>query len=328
MRASIRILLLASVANGAGSALVAADDIPTVKIPDAYMTGQGPAGPERPAAFPTRAPGAAAEKPAAINGTLYAVIAPTYTGSGGTLSYLRLFNGASAASNFSITVVGSPSGRTYGTANIQVPRSGSPQYSLTQVLQNANAAALNGGDTSYALYVQNPDTAAGYQHVIYNDKNGFFENVSLCNSLLNQAVASVSSTAVLTNVHTSRLPTYPVQIELHNYWNAAVTYRVTLIDSQTGTVVGTPVNVQTAPNASYSMPMSFFETNAGWSPGADQYHVNLFVTDPAGGQPYNMLGQTILNSQLAANISMSMACAVNKPASTGDYGGGPGLNGY
>ncbi|MDX2144491.1 MAG: hypothetical protein SFV19_14130 [Rhodospirillaceae bacterium] len=332
MRTSYRLMLLATAGIGAmGLALAsaAADDIPTVKIPDEYVTGIGPAGLERPASFPARAqPSSGGEKAAALNGTLYAVVAPTYNGAGGTLSYLRLFNGASAPSNFSITVVGSPTGRTYGTANIQVGRSASPQYTLTQILQNANAAALNGGDTSYALYIQNPDAAAGYQHVTYNSVNGFFENVSVCNALLNQAVGTISSSAVLTNVHTSRIAGYPSQVEFHNYWNAPVTYRVTLVDSATGTVVGSPVNVQTAPNASYSMPFTFFEQQAGWAPTANQFHANLVITDTSGGPPYNLVGQSIVNSTLSANVSMSTACAVNKPASAGDYGGGPGLNGY
>jgi hypothetical protein len=327
MRASFRLALLVTVAVGAmGPAL--ADDIPTVKIPDEYVTGIAPGGVERPASFPQAAANSGGERPASLNGTLYAVVAPTYNGAGGTLSYLRLFNGANAPSNFSITVVGSPSGTTYGTANIQVGRSASPQYTLTQILQNANAAALNGGDTSYALYIQNPDAATGYQHVTYNSNNGFFENVSVCGSLLNQSVGTISSSAVLTNVHTSRIAGYPAQIEIHNYWNAPVTYRVTLIDSTTGAVVGTPVNVQTAPNASYSMPFTFFEQQSGWAPSASQFHANIVVTDPAGGPPYNVLGQSIVNSVLSANVNMSTACSVNKPAGTGDYSGGPGLNGY
>jgi hypothetical protein len=325
---------MTSVAALAGlTATAAGDDIPTIKIPDAYLTGIAPAGlglaPPSAAAAAERAARAekaqSAEKAAAINGTLYAVVAPTFNNPAGTLSYIRLFNGAAGPSNFSITIVGSPSGNTYGTANIQVARSASPQYTLTQILQNANAGPLAGGDTSYSLYIQNPDPMSGYQHVTYNAVNGFFENVSVCSKLLNQALAENTSSAVLTNVHTTRIAAYPSQVELHNYWNAPVTYRVTVLDAATGEVKGA-VNVQTAANASYTMPMSFFQNAVGWTPTENQFHANLVVTDPSGGPPYNLLGQSIVNQQLSATINMSTVCAVN--TSAGSYSGGPGLNGY
>lgn len=331
MRISLRLLISASVVAGFASAGQGADDIPTLDV-RAFMTGQAPqglGGPTPPSATEQseRAARAASapEKQSAINGTLYAVVAPTYNNPNATLSYIRLFNGAAGPSNFSITIVGSPTGRNYGTASIQVGRSASPQYSLTQILQNGNAGALTGGDTSYSLYIQNPDAMSGYQHVTYNAVSKFFENASVCTSLLNQAVAANSSSAVLINVHTSRIAEYPSQVEIHNFWNVAVTYRVTLLDSDTGTVRGT-VNVLTAPNASYSIPMASLESQSGWSPTASQFHANLVVTDPSGGPPYNMLGQSIINQQLAASINMSTTCAVNSSTST--YAGGPGLNGY
>jgi len=306
-----------------------AQDIPTMNLAP-YLVGMAPAGLEgpTPSAAPTDLPAkaAAAEKASAVNGTLYAVVAPTYNSPNGTLSYIRLFNGANGPSNFSITVVGSPSGTTYGTANIQVARSASPQYSLTQILQNANAGALASGDTSYSLYIQNPDPMSGYQHVTFDNASRFFENVSVCNSLLNQAVASNTSSAVLTNVHTSLIAGYPSQIELHNFWNAAVTYRLTVLDSNTGAVLGV-INMATAPNASYVIPMTSVQSQLGWTPSAGQFHVNIVVTDPSGGPPYNMLGQSIVNQTLGANVSMSTTCAVNNPASS-SYSGGPGLNGY
>jgi hypothetical protein len=328
--------LLMSVAAVAGFAAVGntADDLPTLNSQQ-FLSGMAPAGfggPTPPTAAESAERAARAEKAAssekasAINGTTYAVVAPTYNNPNGTLSYIRLFNGAAGPSNFSITIVGSPSGRTYGTASIQVPRSASPQYSLTQILQNGNAAALNGGDTSYSLYIQDPDPMSGYQHVTYSEASKFFENVSVCSSLLNQAVAASTSSAVLTNVHTSRISTYPAQIELHNYWNAAVTYRLTAIDSVTGAVLGA-INVPTAPNASYLIPMSSLETQMAWTPTANQFHVNIVVTDPAGGTPYVTLGQSIINESLAANISMGTTCAVNN-SSASSYSGGGGLNGY
>lgn len=154
-------LFLSAMVLAALSAPVVAEEIPTMDI-EQYRIGAAPAGSglNRPARSATETQSSAArERSSAINGTLYSVIAPTYNGA--TQSFIRLFNGAQQASVFSVTVVGSPSGNTYGTANISVPRSASQQLSLGQILSLAGAGALTGGDTSYALYVQNPDTSVG-----------------------------------------------------------------------------------------------------------------------------------------------------------------------
>ncbi len=317
-RGSVFAILLAA---GFASAAAVADDIPTVQIPDAYLTGQAPAG------VPGLDRPASTEKPAAINGTLYAVIAPTYDGSNGTQSFFRLFNGAATATTFSITVVGSPTGRTYGTGTVLVPSNASPQYSLSEIRTIANnAATLNGGDTSYAVYLQNPEVTAGYQHVTYNNGNGFFENASVCSRLLNDAIRTVSNSAVLLNVTTSVPTAYPSTVQIHNVWNAAVTYRFTVVAANDGAIKGS-VNVQTAANASYSMPFTFFQNSVTWTPTASQIYANLIVTDVSGAAPSEILGQSIVNQTLSAEINMTTACAVNAAAASGGVADG-GLNGY
>src|SRR5690348_10087519 len=83
------------------ASLTADEAVPTVRTPETSMTGSAPAGMVKaPAA--AKAAGAP-EKPAAVNGLLYAVIAPTYLGQGGTNSFIRLFNGGSTAATITIT---------------------------------------------------------------------------------------------------------------------------------------------------------------------------------------------------------------------------------
>lgn len=306
----------------------AAADLPTWSIED-FRMGAAPAGVEgleRPAAAATEAKASTRERSSAINGTLYSVIAPTYNGAGGTTSFIRLFNGAPQSSIFSVTVVGSPSGRTYGSANISVPRSASRQFSLAEILTLAAAGALTGGDTVYALYVQNADQYTGWQHVTFNASNNFFENNSLCNTTLNQQIAS-TSTQVLVNVHTTRLAAFPSKFLIHNYWNAPVTYRVTAIDSVTGTVINA-INMQTAANASYEVPVSQLQTQLNFTPAVGQNHINLFVTDPTGAPPYEVIGHSVFNQGLSADLNLTTVCAVNGTTSTTMSSEGPGLNGY
>lgn len=131
------------------------------------------------------------------------------------------------------------------------------------------------------------------------------------------------------NVHTSRLAAFPSEIQLHNYWNAAVAYRLTAIDAATGTVIGA-ITVNAGPNASYSIPESAIETQLNFTPTAAQTHINIFATDPTGAPPYEVLGQTITNTTLSAQINMSTACAVNSLSggTSSDPFSGGGLNGY
>ena len=101
------------------------------------------------------------------------MVSPTYTGANGSTSYLRLFNGnQSAAATFTIVVVGTCTGNTYGTANISVPSDASPQFPLSTILTLAGAGALSGCDSNsgdgYALYIQSTEPTAGYEHVTFN----------------------------------------------------------------------------------------------------------------------------------------------------------------
>jgi hypothetical protein len=278
-----------------------------------------------------RAASASAERPAAVNGSLYAVVSPTYTAP--TQSFLRLFNGSNATATFTVTMIGSSSGRNYGTATIQVPAKASPQYTVmttgtgdtTSIQVRAGAASLDAADSSYSLYIQSTEQTAGYQHVTYNGDNNFFENNSICKYLLN-ANMTPSNYLVLNNVHTTQLAgnQFPSKITLYNYWNDAVTYNISLVDSVTGTALGS-FNVNAAANSVYEFPASTLQSSANFTPTASQIHMNVYIFDAAGSPPA-MVGQSIINAGLQnAQINMSTACAVNAPvSSSGGVSGGIG----
>lgn len=260
------------------------------------------------------------EKPAAVDGTAYAVIAPIFNDPAASQSYIRLFNGGASTANITVTVIGSPSGRTYGTATVAVPANASPQYAITLLLQLANAAALNGGDDQYALYLQSPEAKAGYQHVTFNAQTTLFQNASVCSSLINE-VMGISSGRVLTNVHTSRLAAYPSSISIHNYRNVPVMYRLTVIDAGAvsfvgaispgaGAIIGSQ-DVVVGANTTYTKPFSFFETALSWTPTSYQYHANIIVTNPSGNTSYELISQAIINQTQGGQLDMSIVCAIN-----------------
>lgn len=263
MRPISQILWQIVLSLGLMSSVLAQSEISSIQIPDAYSVGRAPANIAVESGFRAASSedgsadasdvqtgqAAATEDASTLNGTLYAVIAPTFDGSNVTTSFFRFVNGGAASSQFSVSVVGSPSGDSYGTALIDVPTRASPQYSLSGLRTLAGAPGLENGDTSFALYMQNTDPASGYQHVIFNNDNSFFENASICGTTFEDALSAVANSKVLINVHTSLLAPWPSQIEIHNFWNAPVTYTVTIVEAVTGTVMG-QVNVDTEANSS------------------------------------------------------------------------------
>ena len=273
---------------------------------------------------------------AILNGTLYAVVAPVYDGSNGSTSFIRLFGGVGVAtSTFTIRVVSTATGATLGSVLIPVPKHASPQYSFATLLSLAHATTA--ADHGYAIYIQNQEPTSGYQHVAFNGASGLFENDSLCSYPLNQSIAAAYPSLVVTNVHTDKLsagPTsYPAQIDIHNYWNAASTFGVYVYDAGTadgatgviradaGTLVGSKQYTVGA-NASLSLAFTKIQQDIGWTTNASQLHANIIVTDITNQAPVEVINVAIVNTQLGGTVNMSTTCAVNAPPATTKTGGG------
>lgn len=250
---------------------------------------------------------ASAEEPdrtQAVNGNLHTIIAPTYNGAGGNTSFIRFFNSSTGnSSTFSITVVGSPSSNTYGTGTLQVPANASFQRSLTEILTLTNSGPLTGGDTNYSVYVRNSDGGAAFQHVIYNNINGFFEDVTVCQFFSGAQHNRV--VPLVANMHTSRLSGYPSEIAIHNYTNASRSYVASVFDSITGTFIGN-VPVTVGANTTVRLTSTQIEQTLNFSPSPTQFHVNVKLGD-AGSE----LNLTALISHLVLNTAFSAPPTLN-----------------
>ena len=265
------------------------------------------------------------ERSQELDGRRYAVIAPLYV-TPPFLSYIRLINAGDTAAAFSISVVGSGTAASYGTATYLVPTAATLQLSMSSILVDANAASRQAADSQFSFYIQSPAPLAGYQHVTLNEAAGYFGNASVCKYKLQEVQRELASQVMLPSVHTSRLAAagYPAQIELHNFANAPITYRFYVRDETTGILLNPAgIDFPTRANASYVIPWSQIEQQIGLVPTESQLRVNLVVVDAAGAPPHILLGQTIVNATLSTAINMTGACAVNKPPANGDGGGLP-----
>lgn len=317
MRTGLK-MLTAVLCAGVSITALAGDNVVPVFDSEKYFLSQKPA---------TAAPAAAGvdrERPQAVNGALYAVVAPLYV-TPPFLSYLRLFNGGGTPATFTVSVVGSGTSNNYGSATYTVPTAAARQFSMSSILVDANAVTRDSADEQFSFYIQSPQPLAGYQHVTLHESAKFFENASVCKYNLQDVIREASSQVVLPSIHTSRLSAagYPSQIELHNFANAPVTYRFFIRDEFTGDLLG-QTDFPTRANASYTIPWSQIESAIGFVPNPDQIRANLIVTDPSGAPPAILLGQTIVNTTLGVSINMTNACAVNRGVSTVDNGGLPG----
>ena len=112
MRVGLK-MLTAVLCAGASVAALAADRAATTMDSEKFLVGQ----------FEGAVPAAGApgrERAQAVNGNLYAVVAPLYV-TPPFLSYLRLVNAGGTAATFTVTVVGSGTATAYGTATYTVP---------------------------------------------------------------------------------------------------------------------------------------------------------------------------------------------------------------
>jgi len=313
-RVGAQILSAALILTGATTAFAAPalpppSDEPAIMIPEKYIKGRGPAGmgapietPETVATLSEQKKKALAEpeRPQAVLGSLYTVIGPVFRGdpgSGNNTSYIRFGHAQATASTLLITVVGSPSGRVYGTTNLTLPPLAIPQYSYSDILDAANADDLNGGDDNLFFYVRKttPSHAWGFQHVIFNNDNLFFENVGVCTWDSSYEYSAINR--VLPHIHTSLVGGYPSQVFIHNYYNANLTFQMVLTNVNTGEVVGNKSFIL-GPNATVFAPMSYFEEQFGINVAALQvYQVNAYFA------PVSTTGYYLLPAHMMLNIS-------------------------
>jgi hypothetical protein len=240
----------------------------------------------------------------------YTVIAPIFLGGNQNYSYIRFPNGGTETATFNVTLVGSPTARNYGTLSLSVPRFSSPQYGVLDFFKTLGLTSFGPGDTGVSLYIQSPQGGnhVGFQHVVWNSTTGFFENASVC--AFKPAVDYSGLSQALFNVHTSIVRGYPGTVFLHNYSPTETAYRANVYDASNGAYLG-GFSMSAPANATVSMDMSAVEKAIAFTPGPNQYHVNIQFLPPPGGA-WNAIASVAINDQqIQAYTNMSMVCSVN-----------------
>ncbi len=257
------------------------------------------------------------ERPSVVDGTQHTVVAPILRGEANNYSFIRLGNGGLLPTTFNVTVVGSPSGESYGTAEYEVAPWASPQYSIADILDEIGVSELRAEDNQISLYLKSPHQGnlPVFQHVVWNSMTGFFENASRCTFREDVDYSQVNR--ALINVHTSRIGNYPATVFLHNYADFEVTYRGNVFDARDGTLLGA-VNFNMMANETRAVDFADIENEIDFVPESDQYHANIIFQEVDADDFYLLALQGIRNIQLEAFTNMSVACVVN-PSSTSGF---------
>jgi hypothetical protein len=259
----------------------------------------------------------------------YAVIAPVFASASGASSYIRLFSGTGGqgqTSTFTFSVVGIPSARQYGANySIAIPYMASVQFSIQDILAVTRAGALNSGDTSYAVYLKNPDAQAGYQHVTYNAETALFENGNNCHTSINEQMIAAQNAMVVTNLHMPTIPAYPSTVTIHNHSATPTTYAldvhaggVATVSGATATVASTAGNLlcqvsRTVPaNSSATIPFSTISSLPECAAADNQFYANIKLRNIAGGPPDATVAHWVRVNRYGGDSNLGGVCAINR----------------
>ena len=246
---------------------------------------------------------AESERASAFSGYGYTVIARVFLGDGGNLSYLRFLNLSGSTSSVTATIVGSPSGRNYGSVNVGIPNHASRQIPITQFMSDVGISGLTSPDDRLGVYLRSDGSPVAVQHVLYSEGSGFFENMSTCQN------SSVSdSNAALMNVHTTSISEYESFVTIYNYTSAAASHEIQVYEAASGAFKG-QVTVSVDANSTFEQRFGWFERQLDWTPSSTEYHANLLAF-PQSGSRGALVFHTVFNNRLGAFLNLTNFCTI------------------
>ena len=240
----------------------------------------------------------------ALPGASFKTYQATYTvagGTGGQLPYWKIYN---FTTKTSIDIMGSPVDwssniTTYVqrivdkiNAYVSVPE-------FTAVADGIRFTVTGGTDEFYGGTVPS--------YVVPAASAGAFTFVTATFVPATSGVACGSSSACLGNVHSSLISQYPSFLQIYNP-GVARTLKLTLIDSITGSTIGTPV-IDIAATSSNTVTIASLEQKIGLQPRLYHYNVRTesgftgyathFVNNLTAGVLTNMTDKCVINSVTA-----------------------------
>lgn len=226
------------------------------------------------------------------------VMAPIFAASSGIQSYLRFINPTDTAGEVAIQFSDASGNILREICRVGVKPNYAGQLgmdSLTEACQLAESDAAT-------LSISYTSDFIGYiQHVVWNPTGGSLTNFSVCSK-------AAESRNYLTNVHSSKITTYPSRISITNTSDVAKSFKLDFTDSQDQSLsVGTWESPVLAAKAHGLYKIPDIETDLGYSPpesGGFHYTVQFDASSTGG-----ILGHFVDNLDAGVITEFTARCA-------------------
>ena len=226
------------------------------------------------------------------------VMSPVFSVSSGSQSYIRIINPTNTSGEIAIKFSDSNGQVLQEICRIPINANVAGQLGMNTITRNCGFAESN----TTTLSMSYTSDFVGYvQHVVWNPSGGSLTNFSVCSK-------AADSANYLTNVHSSKITTYPSRISITNTSDAAKSFKLDVSDSQDPSiVVGTwesPV-LAAKGHALYRIPE--IEKDLGYSPpDSGGFHYTMeFNASSTGG----VLGHFVDNLDAGVVTEFTARCA-------------------
>ncbi|MBP02651.1 MAG: hypothetical protein CMM25_07565 [Rhodospirillaceae bacterium] len=226
------------------------------------------------------------------------VMSPIFAASSGTQSYLRFINPTDTAGEIAIKFSDSNGQVLQEICRIPIGANFAGQLGMNTITSNCSFAE---SDTTTLSMSYTSDFLGYIQHVVWNPSGGSLTNFSVCSR-------SAESANYLTNVHSSKITTYPSRISITNTTDTAKSFKLNFSDSQdTSLVVGTWDSPVLSAKGHGLYRISEIETDLGYSPpesGGFHYTVEFNALSTGG-----VLGHFVDNLDAGVITEFTARCA-------------------
>jgi hypothetical protein len=221
------------------------------------------------------------------------------TGQTSSQSFVRIYNGSSAANTVTVTLADFTDGQVLGNwTSPPIPGGAEQQFDIKTI-----ESAIGPVSRPYYYSMNVQSNFIGYfQHVLWKPSDGTLTNLSTCGSGVTAAAN------MLVGVHSSLLNyAYPSTVVINNTGVQATGVTLGVYDARDGTKLGVYTTATIPAGAAQILPMSSIESAIGRTPSGTMYHYVLKTESAFTGFMQNLVS----NLQAGVTTDMTTECAIN-----------------
>ncbi|MGE4064137.1 MAG: hypothetical protein AB7E79_12290 [Rhodospirillaceae bacterium] len=211
------------------------------------------------------------------------IVAPIFSGIGGSTSYVRIFNPGSATEIATLLIRSDSSGKLLGQVTVSVPAKASPQWSISDLLRSARLDRDALG--KFSLRMVRTTNLLAFQHVIYDSQNNFLQNATICAPIDDAALNTLGS--YLLNLYVPTSAEFRSHVVLQNPAAAPVTTRLRFFDAENGADLGASAAIVIAPGETRLVSLPSLAEPMDLKLAETRLHINLRAE--VSGVPYRGL---------------------------------------